>query len=237
MTPFVPLAVHTAGVVVVKVTARPDDAVAPTVTGDCETVRAPSGPKAIDCAARVTVKLRVTGAAAFTVSLPGWSASTVHTPAVTSAIVVPFVPPAVHTVGVVVVKMTARSAEEVAATVTGDCNTDLSASAPNVIACAAFDTPKLCDTVGAGAKIWFPGWSAATVHVPELTSVMVAPFVPPDVQTAGVVVVNDTVRPDDADAVTANDPALSARSGNAVNVMVWVALVMAKLCSTGGAGA
>ena len=46
VVPFVPPAVHTAGVVVVNVTARPDDAVAPTVTGGPSGTSA-SAPKVI----------------------------------------------------------------------------------------------------------------------------------------------------------------------------------------------
>lgn len=40
------------------------------------------------------------------------------------------------------------------------------------------------------------------MHVPTPTGEMVAPFVPLDVQTIGVVVVNVTASPDDADALT-----------------------------------
>jgi hypothetical protein len=47
-----------------------------------------------------------------------------------------------------------------------------------------------------------PAWSALTEHVPAASSVMTEPFVPPEVQTAGVVVVNVTVRPEDAVAFT-----------------------------------
>ena len=42
--PFVPLAVHTDGVVVVNLTARPDEAVALTVNGDCANLRFANAP-------------------------------------------------------------------------------------------------------------------------------------------------------------------------------------------------
>ena len=62
VAPLVPPAVHTAGVVVVNVTASPDDAVAPTVTGDLR--RGAVGERAERDRLRravVTVKLRATG--------------------------------------------------------------------------------------------------------------------------------------------------------------------------------
>ena len=142
---------HTAGVVVVNETGSPDDAVAVTVNGDCNALRAASEPNEMLCGARVTLKLRTTDAAALNVSSPAWSAWTVHVPTAISVIVAPFAPPAVHTAGVVVVNVTASSEVDVAVTVTGDCVSDLSASVPNVIVCELFDTPKLCDTSGAGS--------------------------------------------------------------------------------------
>ncbi len=50
--------------------------------------------------------------------------------------------------------------------------------------------------------VLLPAWSAWTVHVPAVRRVIVAPFVPPDVQTVGVVVLNVTVSPDVAVADT-----------------------------------
>ena len=80
---------------------------------------------------------------------PAWSACTVHVPALTSEIVAPFVPPVVHTEGVVDVNDTVSPDEAVADTVTGDCTMVLFASVPNEIVCAFFDTTKLCGTAGA----------------------------------------------------------------------------------------
>jgi hypothetical protein len=53
-------------------------------------------------------------------------------------IVAPSTPPAVHTVAVVVVNVTANPDEAVALTVTGDCANVLSASAAKVIVWVAF---------------------------------------------------------------------------------------------------
>ena len=92
VAPFVPPEAQTSSVVVVNVTASPDDAVAPTVTGDCCAVWAAIGPKVMVCGATVTLKLRVSAGAALKVSLPAWSACTVHTPVPTSRIEAPFVP-------------------------------------------------------------------------------------------------------------------------------------------------
>jgi hypothetical protein len=47
-----------------------------------------------------------------------------------------------------------------------------------------------------------PAWLARTVHVPALSKVMVAPFVPPEVHIEGVDVLKVTVNPDEAVALT-----------------------------------
>ena len=65
--------------------------------------------------------------------LPAWSARTVQVPVATSAIVAPFVPPDVHTVGVVVENVTVRPDDAVAPTTIGDCANVTFAKAPNVI--------------------------------------------------------------------------------------------------------
>ena len=119
--------------VVVNVTVRPDDAVAPTVTGAASTVRSASAPKVIVWSALVTVKLCEHRRRGVVDRVAGLVGRTVHVPRATSVIVAPFVPPAVHTAGVVVVNVTARPDDAVAPTVTGDCGMVRSASAPNVI--------------------------------------------------------------------------------------------------------
>ena len=65
-----------------------------------------------------------------------------------------------------------------------------------------------------------PGWSAWMVQVPPAVRVMVAPFTPPAVQTVGVVVVNETGRPEVASAVAVTGELVSGVSAIAVNVIV-----------------
>jgi hypothetical protein len=74
-----------------------------------------------------------------------------------------------------------------------------------------------------------PAWKAFTLQVPTRTRVIVAPLVPLDVHTAGVSVVNVTVRPEDAVAVTMNGDCASVRLLSGAKVIVWVALVTLKL--------
>ena len=62
---------------------------------------------------------------------------------------------------------------------------------------------------------------------------MVVPLVPPEVHTAGVVVVKLTVRPDEAVAVTANGDCASVCRPGVAKVMVWFVLLTAKLRVTG----
>jgi hypothetical protein len=58
------------------------------------------------------------------------------------------------------------------------------------------------------------------VHVPTPTRVIVAPLTPPDVHTDGVVDENDTVRPDDAVAVTVTGDCTNDLPANAPNAIV-----------------
>ncbi len=89
--------------------------------------------KVMVCASLVTSKLRVTGGAVLNAPSPAWSASTVQVPAPTMLIVAPLAPPDVHTVGVVVVNVTASNDDAVAATVIGPWLTATPESAPNAI--------------------------------------------------------------------------------------------------------
>ena len=57
------------------------------------------------------------------------------------------------------------------------------------------------------------------MHVPAPTNVIVAPFVPPAVHTDGVVVVNDTANPDDAEADTITGDPANDTFPNAPNVI------------------
>jgi hypothetical protein len=60
-------------------------------------------------------------------------------------------------------------------------------------------------------------------------------LVPPEVQTRGVVVLNVTVRPDEAVALTVTDDCARATLGRAGKLMAWLALDTVKLRLTGGA--
>ena len=83
--------------------------------------------------------------------LPTWLAVTVHVPGANRAIMAPLVPLALHTVGVVVVKVTGNADDAVAVTVIGDCASVFAVWAAKVIVWAAFETVKLWLTVGAGS--------------------------------------------------------------------------------------
>jgi len=52
----------------------------------------------------------------------------------------------------------------------------------------------VCVTEVAALNNSFPACDAEIEHVPAPTIVIVAPFVPPEVQTSGVVLANETVR-------------------------------------------
>ena len=58
------------------------------------------------------------------------------------------------------------------------------------------------------------------VHVPFLTSLIVAPFVPLEVHTVGLAEVNVTVRPADDVALTVNGDCPSSLFASEANVMV-----------------
>jgi hypothetical protein len=77
-------------------------------------------------------------------------ALTVHVPGASNVIVSPFVPPAVQTVGVLVLNVTGNPDVAVALTVTGESASVLFARVAKVIVCATFVTVKLRLTAGAG---------------------------------------------------------------------------------------
>jgi len=158
--PLVPLDVHTDGVVVENVTARPEDAVAVTVNGDCAVVVLASVPNVMVWFAFDAVNDRLTLVAEPYTALPAWLALTVQVPAVISVMVCPLVPLDVHTDGVVVENVTARPEDAVALTVTGDCVAVLPASVPNVI--VWFAITKLFDGFDA-APVPF-AFVAVTLH-------------------------------------------------------------------------
>ena len=167
---------------------------------------------------------------------PAWLALTVHVPGASNVIVLPFVPPAVQTTGVLVLNVTGNPDVAVALTVTGESASVLFASAAKVIVCATFDTVKLRVTAGAALYTESPDWVARTVHVPGPRSVIVAPLVPPLVQIEGVVELKSTVRPDDAVATTITGDCAIVLAASAANEIVWFAFDTVKLRLTAGAG-
>src|SRR5436190_24156962 len=109
ISPFVPLDVHTSGVVVVNVTVRLELAVALTVTGDCAIVLLARLPNVIvwfNFALLWTAKLCVADGAALYVASPAWSALTVQVPGPPK--LTSLAPLTVQTCGVVVVNVTVR---------------------------------------------------------------------------------------------------------------------------------
>src|SRR5262245_3933915 len=123
VAPLVPPVVHTEVVCDEHVTARPDDAVAVAVTGDCTNVTFASVLNVMVCDAFETVKDCCTGGAGLKLALPAWSAWIVHVPAVTRVMVAPVVPPVVHTEVVCDEDVTARPDEAGAVGVTVDWTT------------------------------------------------------------------------------------------------------------------
>ena len=112
----VPETVHTGAVCELKLTARPELAVAPTVNGGVPSARFESAPKVMIWHLCVTWKLRLTGVAAPQLVLPACVACIVQAPAATSVTVVP---ETVHTGVVCEVNLTARPELAVAPTVNG----------------------------------------------------------------------------------------------------------------------
>jgi hypothetical protein len=142
VAPFAPPGVQTPGVVVRKLTGKPEEAVALTVTGDWGKVLFASGAKLIVCVALVTAKLRYTGGAGRYLALPTWSAATLQVPAARNVSVAPLAPPELQTRGVLVAKLTANPEDAVAMTMTGDCRGVLLASGPKLIVWGALDAAR-----------------------------------------------------------------------------------------------
>lgn len=235
--PLAPPAVQTDGVVVLNCTGRPLEAVAVTVTGDWARVRFGNVAKVMVCATRATVKLRLTAVAALYVALPAWSARMVHVPAATSVTELPFAPPVVQTVGVVLVNETTSPLDAVAVTATGDSAKVFLVIDGNVIVLASFDTVKFRFTGVAAAYTLLPACSARTVHVPASSSAIEEPFGPVAEQTAGVVVVKVTTNPLDEVALTLTGDWSIVRADKAANVIDCVALVTVKVRARSVAGA
>lgn len=227
----VPLTVHTAGVVDVKDTTRPEVAVATSAGAGVPSVWLAGPTKLMVCAAADTAKLRDTGVAAAKPALPGWLASTVQVPAATSASVVPLT---VHTAGVVELKTTTRPEVELAVRADG---ADPSVCAPGelkVMTCAAAATVKVCATGAAAAKTALPGWLALTEQLPAATRVSVLPLT---VHTAGVVDAKDTGRPEVALATKAGAATPRVWLPDDAKLMLCEAAATLKVLDTVGAAA
>lgn len=112
----VPLTVHTAVVVELKLTARPEVAVATRAAGCTPRVWLPGELKLMVCARVDTVNVCNTAAAAAKFWSPAWLAATVQLPLVSSDRVVPVT---LQTLGVVEANDTGRPEEAVATRATG----------------------------------------------------------------------------------------------------------------------
>lgn len=180
----VPLTVHTLGVLEAKVTARPElaDALSAAVV---PAVWLPSGTKVTVCVVRETVKVRLTLVAGKNDALPACEATTMQSPWASSVNVVPVT---VHTVGVVLAKVTGRPELALAVSAPGSVpKVWLTAGPVKVMVCAAMGagaTVCVLVTLVAAAKVPLPAWLAVTEQVPAATKVSVLPLT---VHTAGVV--------------------------------------------------
>ena len=133
----------------------------------------------------------------------------------------PRVPPAVHTDGVVVVKLTDSPELAVALTWNApDRSLRFGSVAKLIVWLALDDTVKLRVTGGAALNVLLPAWEAVMEQVPAAARLMVAPFVPPDVHTPGVDEANVTGNPELAMALTANGGSPSTLSGSVPKVIV-----------------
>ena len=126
----VPTTVHTEVDSEVKVTERPDEAVAEMPKGESSRVRPESAPNVIVWSPWPTVNECWTCAADVQLALPDWLASMVQRPTPWSVTVVPAT---VQTDVVSEVNTTARFEEAVAETVNGDSSRDRPERAPNVM--------------------------------------------------------------------------------------------------------
>jgi hypothetical protein len=89
---------------------------------------------------------------------------------------------------------------------------------------------------GAALYVALPLCDATTVQLPAVRRSIEEPLRPPVVHTAGVVDANVTGRLDDAVAEATTGDCTIVRLGIAVNVMVWLTRLTAKLRATGAAG-
>ena len=144
----VPLTVQVLGVVELKVTARPELALAASGGGGVPRVWLPGEAKVMVCDAFATVMTRDTVTAAAKMLLPAWLASMMQVPAATSVSVVPL---AEQVLGVVEAKLTGRPELELATNAAGALPSVWLPGEAKVMVCAAAEIVKTRDTVAAAA--------------------------------------------------------------------------------------
>ena len=204
-----PLTLQTAGVIVLKATARPELAVALAVLVP-PAVRV-AGEKDIApmlCAALLTVMFCVTCVAALLLLSPAWSAAMVQVPAERALTVEPAT---LQTAGVSELKATGRPEVAVAFAVLAPPTARVAGEkdiAPML--CTALSTVMFCVTCVAALKLAFPAWSAVMMQVPAERALTVEPLT---VQTAGVVELKITARPEVAVALAVVLPPTASVAG------------------------
>jgi hypothetical protein len=169
----------------------------------------------------VTLKVRVTIGAAAKFVLPDWFAVTMQLPTVKEFNTLPVT---VHTDGVVLAKSTGKPelavafSDVVTPTICGPGEAKL-------IVCAVGMTPELGATVNelvtvtAALYVALPLWFALRLQVPEASSTRVLPLT---VQTAGVLDVIDTARPEFDVASNAGGAEPMVWLPGDAKTMVWV---------------
>jgi len=214
---------QTVGVRLVNETVRPELTVAERAMGTVLNGTVGKAAKLIVCAARLTVKLWVTGGAAAKLPLPFWLAWTEQIPPEMMARVVPV---AAQTAGVEVAKATGRPEEEVAESVMGETPKVTLKSGPKVIVWVPWLMENDLSTKLASRKFALPICVALTEQVPTASKLRI---LPETVQTLGVIEVKATVSPEVAKAESATEPEEREREDRAANVMVWVDFVISKV--------
>lgn len=146
----VPLTVHTAGVLLVKVTTSPELALATSAGGVLPRVWAPGETNVIVCGVAATANEFSTAAAAPKVVLPAWLAATVQVPGSSRVKAVPFT---LQTVGVVLANATGSPELAVATRAGAALPSTWLPGAVKVMVWAAICTAtvKVCATWGAAA--------------------------------------------------------------------------------------
>ena len=232
-TRVLPLLLQTAGLLLAKLTARPELAVATRAAVGLPKVWLPGAVTPMVCAVGSTVKVWITAAAAAKRLSPAWLAATLQAPAAFSVSVVPAT---LQMSVVVATKLTARPELAVAANAGAGLPRVWVASAAKLIDCDSRPeaTAKLWLASGAAMKLALPGWAASSVQVPRPSSVNAVPLT---LQTAGVREAKPTARPELAVATSAAGAVLRAWLPGATKVMRWSPAATSKLLVKGAAGA